>query len=109
MLEQFGIIDQRNAVRWNDFSQLWQPRAWRQLTGETFLQHADCDECGGGSAGRGSQERHQRMIRCADEFGSKLQHTTALDVGLDGLNALPSDLKLPVLGLRVGEILIKRG
>ena len=49
------------------------------------------------------------MIRCADEFGSKLEQTTALDVGLDSLNALPCDLKLPVLGLRVGEILIKRG
>jgi hypothetical protein len=49
------------------------------------------------------------MIRRTDEFGSKLQQTTALAVGLDGLNALPRDLKLPVLGLRVGEILVKRG
>src|ERR1700694_865767 len=105
---EFGILDQRHAVRWNDFLQLCQPRARRQLTGETLLEHADRDECCGGGAGRSSQKCNERTIRRAHEFSSKLQQATALDVGLNGLNALPRDLKLPVLGLRVGEILVQR-
>src|SRR5258706_1221018 len=55
-LAELGILDQRHAVRWNDFLQLRQPRACRQLTGETLLQHADRDECGSGGAGRRTEK-----------------------------------------------------
>src|SRR5258708_19654592 len=37
---EFSILDQRHAVRWNDLLPLRQPRACRQLPGETLITHA---------------------------------------------------------------------
>src|ERR1700733_7315016 len=107
--EEFGILNQRHAVGWDYLFQFWQPRAGRQLIGEVLLQYADRNERGCGSAWRGSQEGNERAIRRTDKFSSKLQQATALDVGLDGLNALPGDLQLPVFGFCIGEILVQRG
>ena len=88
--------------------QLRQPGACRQLAGEALLQHADRDERGGGSARRGTEQRHQRMIVRADELGAELEQPAALDIGLDDLDALPRDLQPPVLRVGLREIFVER-
>ena len=47
-------------------------------------------------------------IRRGHQFGSELQQSATFDVRLDDLNSLPRDLQLPIIGLRVREILIQR-